>query len=85
MKDNFNDLYEDTLWEKQLCKARVWSKQHLALYLSRCAKPLALDEYFSPRHNRDIILVSSYLALASKSDCDGKLNNLLSLFKYNVQ
>ena len=64
-------IRDPSLWELQLCRPRVWSRQHLALHLSRCSQPLDLDEYLSPKHNRDIVLVSSYVALASKSDCDG--------------
>lgn len=64
-------IRDPSLWERQLCRPRVWNRQHFALYLSRCSQPLDLDEYLSPKHNRDIVLVSSYVALASKSDCDG--------------
>ena len=66
---SLTNYMKKTLWERQLCRPRVWNRQHFALYLSRCSQPLDLDEYLSPRHNRDIVLVSSYVALASKSDC----------------
>lgn len=55
-------IRDPSLWELQLCRPRVWSRQHFALHLSRCSQPLDLDEYLSPKHNRDIVLVSSYVA-----------------------
>lgn len=64
-------IRDPSLWEMQLQKVRVWDRKRLALYLSRCENPMDLDDYLSPHHNRDICLVSSKVALASKSDCDG--------------
>lgn len=64
-------IRDPSLWELQCQPARVWSRQHFALWLSRQPKKMSLDSYLSPKHNRDICLVSSYIALASKSDCDG--------------
>lgn len=73
-------IRDPSLWEMQLQKARVWSRKHLALHLQRCEQPVDLDEYLSRKHNRDICLVSSFIALASKSDCDG---DRLPLFVLN--
>lgn len=64
-------IRDPSLWETQLWRPRVWNRQHFELHLSRCSQPLKLDEYLSPHHNRDIVLVSSFGALCSKSDCDG--------------
>ena len=75
-------IRDPSLWELQLWRPRVWSRAHFALYLSRCSQPLDLDEYLSPHHNRDIVLVSSYGALCSKSDCDG---DRLPIFCLNAE
>lgn len=75
-------IRDPSLWELQLWRPRVWSRDHFALYLSRCSKPLNLDEYLSPHHNRDIVLISSYGALCSKSDCDG---DRLPIFCLNAE
>ncbi len=64
-------IRDPSLWEMQCQKARIWNRRHFALWLSRQSKKMELDTYLSPKHNRDICLVSSYIALASKSDCDG--------------
>ena len=75
-------IRDPSLWEMQLWRPRVWSRQHLALYLSRCSQPMKLDEYLSPKHNRDIVLISTHGALVSKSDCDG---DRLPLFCLNAE
>lgn len=45
---------------------RIWNRRHFALWLSRQPKKMELDTYLSPKHNRDICLVSSYIALQVK-------------------
>lgn len=61
-----------SLWTSQICTARIWSLDHLSLYLSRLETPIKLDSYLHPKHNRDIVLISTYLCLIQKSDCDGE-------------
>lgn len=73
---SLTNYMKKTLWEMQCQKARIWNRRHFALWLSRQPKKMELDTYLSPKHNRDICLVSSYIALASKSDCDGEFRPL---------
>lgn len=60
------------LWEEQLQVVRIWNKDLLSMYLKRFHK-ITLDTYIHPTLNRDIVLVSSEVAMKSHSDCDGDL------------
>lgn len=71
-----------SLWSLQINKARVWNRKHFNLWLSRQEKKMDLDDYLHPNHNRDILLISSYICLSSKSDCDG---DLLPIFQLNKE
>lgn len=68
-----------SLWYLQCQSVRLWSLDHFALYLSRLPIPIQLDEYLSPRHNRDIVLINTFLCLIQKSDCDGDIMPLFVL------
>lgn len=61
-----------SLWESQITNPRIWSIDHLAIWL-KFKYNINLKRYLHTKYNRDIVLVSPEVALISHSDCDGDL------------
>lgn len=61
-----------SLWESQITNPRIWSSDHLAIWL-KFKYNIKLNQYLHTKYNRDIVLVSPLVALISHSDCDGDL------------
>jgi hypothetical protein len=60
------------LWEMQIQTPRVWDINLFRIHL-KVVYGIDLHKYLHPRHNSDILLVSSMIALEARSDCDGDL------------
>lgn len=57
-----------SLWESQITNPRIWSIDHLAIWL-KFKYNIKLNQYLHTKYNRDIVLVSPLVALISHSDC----------------